>query len=241
MRKEVEKRADALPLKTADGQDAVNVLINNERLTIARTLDAEDGHVYQQFMPKDQYEQYINATKPECWCGDVGQAESLLAVFAFDEKALTSMPKTSAMDMAKGKDKNRYLRSQYLSAFGCNFQLHVSEMMGNMSVCLSEERNSSIPLNTTTGVNCRATYWFVSGADGDNLTLPPPSKGKFRDAGKLTCNSHMTVWCNIGSKTSMGLHEIKEVSGGARAKEGGVKGASPRTTCPRPSRRRRRC
>ena len=82
---------------------------------------------------------------------------------------------------------------------------------GNLSVCLSEEKDSSVPFETTAGVHARATYWFLKGGDGTQMVLPPPSKGQFRRSGELTCNSSMQVWSRVGGKSSLGLHETKSI------------------------------
>ena len=101
------------------------IIVNNELLTLARCRDP-DGSCCQQFMPKEAYGDYINSTKPPCWCTDVGNSQSLLVVFAFNP-----------IDILKNDPANEenqgYLKSQYFGAFGVNFQIHISEMMGNMS------------------------------------------------------------------------------------------------------------
>jgi hypothetical protein len=216
-KKQCKKLKDAkiakITAKAAEkiSQDDLKVIVNNDRLVISRCKDP-DGFIYSQFMPKDAYGDYINATKPECWCAGVGQDPSALVVFPFDLADLKPGP-SSEVSAAKLKAKHTggYLQSQYLSAFGTNFQIHVSEMLGNLSVCLSEEPDTSVPFDTHAGITVKSSYFFLSGKDAMSLQLPPPSKGEFRRAGETTCNSHLNVWSRVGSKASLGLHEIKAI------------------------------
>jgi len=80
--------------------------------------------------------------------------------------------------------------------------------MGNMSVSIEDEAKAGFDRATVKGVCCRTTYFFVGGSDADTLHLPPPSKGEFRNAGKISCNTSVATWCGIGSSESVGCHEI---------------------------------
>ena len=191
--------ADKLSSGTTKNED-VKILVNNEKVILSRAKDKSDGFVYSNFMPGPQYGQFIQSTKPECWCGDVGLQQSLLVVFPFD---IAGLPK-----------RGGYVKSQFLNApfgAGVNFQLHISEMMGNISIDLSEEAKQGVSLDSVDGVQARATYWFCKGGDAMQLVLPPPSKGKFKRAGEQVCNSHMNCFCGVGQKIPLGLHEIKLV------------------------------
>mmetsp|Transcript_10212 Transcript_10212/g.20946 ORF Transcript_10212/g.20946 Transcript_10212/m.20946 type:complete len:434 (+) Transcript_10212:103-1404(+) len=193
------KAAKAKPSKTPEiTQDKVSAIIDNERVTIARVTDPLDGFQYQVFMPKEAFGSYITNKKPQCWCGDVGNQQSLLAVFAFDTKALPKDPKKS-------------LKSSYLSGFGVNFQLQVHNTLGNITVNLVDESGPNNPKNTPKGVNCITTHFFVSGKSADTLSLPPPSEhADFKNSGVQECNSSMGVWSSVGSNVNLGVHKIKD-------------------------------
>jgi len=116
-------------------QDDMKIIVNNERVVISRCKDP-DGFVYSQFMPGPQYGDFIQATKPPCWCAGVGEEPSLLVAFAFDPKELAKGPTDdiqAAKQQGKKPKEGGYLASQFLSAFGVNFQIHISEMMVSAS------------------------------------------------------------------------------------------------------------
>ncbi|GMH96707.1 hypothetical protein TrVE_jg57 [Triparma verrucosa] len=185
------------PAASGEGEeDKACIIVNNERLILARTPPMDDKWVYCQFMPKDAYGPYINATKPACWCNNVGQAQSLLVAFVFNPTLLAA--------------KEAYVQSQYMTAFGINFQIVVTKVLNNLSVDLAEEATNK-DISDHKGISARCTYWFCGGSKGDTLSLPPPSKGKFRHAGEQKCNSHMAVWSGVGMKCAMGLHEMKSL------------------------------
>ena len=174
------------------------VVVYNEKVAIARSRPTKDDpFVYQQFMPREAYTAYINATKMPCWCGDVGQRQSLLVAFVFDPSDL--------------KGDGAPLRSTFMTAFGVNFQILVSRIVNNLSVDLAEEATALDDLKKCTGVVARCTYFFASGSDGRGLVIPPPSTGKFKRSGETTCNSHMATWCGVGMKMPMGLHSLSSI------------------------------
>jgi len=195
---QAKARAEADKISSGEAKkENVKIIVNNEKVILSRVKD-DDGYVYANFMPGREYGSFIQATKPECWCGDVGLKQSLLVAFPFHVESI--------------KNRGGYVKSQYLNTpFGVNFQLHISEIMGNLSVDLSEELKPNVPLTSTSGVQCRATYWFLKGGDATSIVLPPPSHGKFKRAGETVCNSHLNTWCGVGLKTPLGLHESKNL------------------------------
>ncbi|GMI03851.1 hypothetical protein TrLO_g11401 [Triparma laevis f. longispina] len=205
---EIANKQDGRSGGNKGADDQAKIVINNERLIITRTPPLDDKWCYSQFMPKDAYGAYINATKPPCWCNGVGQNQSLLVAFAFNPTLLAA--------------KESYVQSQYLTAFGVNFQIVVTKVLNNLSVDLAEEPTNK-NIEDYKGINARCSYWFCGGKTGDVLTIPPPSKGKFRHAGVQKCNSHMAVWSGVGCKRAMGLHEMKALPTVTKeALEGGI-------------------
>ena len=194
-RKAIDAIDAAKKVASSDSED-VKIIAHNERVILSRTKDKSDGHCYSHFMPGKEYGDFITSNRPPCWCAGVGQEQSLLVVFPFDPKDL--------------KNRGGYAQSQYLNTpFEVNFQIHVSEILGNISVDLSEEPKAGVSLDTSAGVNCRATYFFLKGVDATQITLPPPSKGKFKRSGVQVANSHMAIWPGVGMKQPLGLHETK--------------------------------
>jgi len=93
-------------------QDDVGIIVNNERLVVSRVRE-KDGTCFTQFMPKEPYGAFINATKPPCWCGDVGEGQSLLVAMPIDLDQLKTGT-TDEVHLAKGKNVGGVIQSQYL-------------------------------------------------------------------------------------------------------------------------------
>lgn len=87
---EIANKQDGRSGENKGADDQAKIVINNERLIITRTPPLDDKWCYSQFMPKDAYGAYINATKPPCWCNGVGQNQSLLVAFAFNPTLLAA-------------------------------------------------------------------------------------------------------------------------------------------------------
>jgi hypothetical protein len=157
-----------------EGADAMRIVLHTDRILVSRCRDP-DGSACMQTRFEGGINRWLEEHQLGCSCGDagtcVGTSSAQVHVVAFSPSALDALVKPlSEMDFVyrfEKKKGNNVAKFGCLEAhvlpFGMKFKLLVSDVLGELSVCL-QEAESEAPLDSIAGTAVRVSFFFLAGA-----------------------------------------------------------------------------